>query len=115
MDDIKNIDSIFSKRTCYKFTTTKVDIELLKEVYSIAKLGSTSFNCCPLRIKLVISDDSRKRLINCVNKGNIDKVLSAPVTAIFAYDTAFYNSLHKLHPNPGSSFNFFSSNPAAAL
>jgi hypothetical protein len=36
--------------------------------------------------------------------GNLDAVKSAPVTAIFAYDTKFYEKMNATFPhNPGNS------------
>ena len=72
--------------------------ELLRRVYDLAKLGPTSANCCPMRVVFVQSPAAKERLKPCLNEGNVEKTMKAPVTAIIAYDTRFYDLLPRLYP-----------------
>ena len=77
--------------------------DLLKEIYQIMKMGPTSANCCPARIVFLKSQASRERLRSALKPNNIDKTMSAPVTAIIAHDTAFWKHAETMFPqNPGA-------------
>jgi 3-hydroxypropanoate dehydrogenase len=112
---MRKIDAIFQDRTCYKFLDKKVDKSLLKEIYDLMKLGPTSANICPLRIKFVISTAEKEKLYKCVAPTNVEKIKSAPVTAIFAYDMKFYDLVPKLFPINPSFKDYFSSSESIAF
>jgi len=81
--------------------------DLLKEIYEIMKMGPTSANCCPARIVFLKSRVSRERLRPSLKPNNIDKTMSAPVTAIIAHDTAFWKHAETMFPqNPGAQLTF---------
>ena len=81
--------------------------DLLKEIYEIMKMGPTSANCCPARIVFLKSRVSRERLRPALKPNNIDKTMSAPVTAIIAHDTAFWKHAETMFPqNPGAQLTF---------
>ena len=81
--------------------------DLLKEIYEIMKMGPTSANCCPARIVFLKSQASRERLRPALKPNNIDKTMSAPVTAIIAHDTAFWKYAETMFPqNPGAQLTF---------
>ena len=74
----------------------------LKNLYDLVRWGPTSANGCPARIVFLRSAESRQRLLPALSAGNVEKTLSAPVTAIIGYDTRFHEQLPKLFPhNPG--------------
>lgn len=50
-------------------------------------------NCQPMRLLFVKSAAGKERLQPALDPGNRDKALSAPVTAIIAYDSRFYENL----------------------
>jgi nitroreductase len=62
------------------------------------KLGPTSANSCPLRIVFVQTAESKDKLLKSSMPGNIDKIKSAPVVALFAYDPKFYEQMDKINP-----------------
>ena len=94
-------------RTCYKFLSAPVDIKLLHEIYDQVKFGPTSANGCPLRILFCSSKESREKILTTLSPGNVDHTKSAPVTAIMAYDTQFFNHMDKLFGhNPGMKTMF---------
>ncbi|WP_082633105.1 malonic semialdehyde reductase [Lacimicrobium alkaliphilum] len=81
--------------------------DVLRQLYDIVKMGSTSMNSCPGRFVFIKSDEARARLKPCLAPLNVNKVLSAPVTVIIAYDQAFYRQMPKLfahNPNAAAMF-----------
>ena len=86
-------------RTYHTWQDRPVEDILLKEVYDIMKFGATSANCSPMRVLFVKSKEAKEKLKECLAPGNIDKTMTAPVTAIFADDFEFYNHLPKLFPH----------------
>lgn len=91
-----------------------VSDELLREVYELAKWGPTSMNCSPMRVRFVRSTQARARLLSAVLPGNAEKVRTAPVVAIIAHDTAFYEQLPKLFPHRPNAGDLFRDRPQLA-
>jgi 3-hydroxypropanoate dehydrogenase len=85
-----------------------VSDELLQQCFDLAKMGPTSANCSPMRVVFVRSKEGKQRLAPALSAGNLAKTMSAPVTAIIAYDTKFYELLPKLFPHEDAS-NWFTS------
>lgn len=97
--DEASLNLIFKEaRTYAKWLNKPVSEELLHTIYNIMKFGPTSLNCCPLRIVFVKSREAKERLRPYLNEGNVTKTMSAPVTAILAYDLQFYENLPTLFP-----------------
>lgn len=85
--------------------------DLLKQLYDIVKMGSTSMNTCPARFVFIRTDEAKQRLKKCLAPLNVDKVLSAPVTVIIGHDMEFYKHMPKLFAhNPGAQA-LFENNP----
>ena len=94
------MDLMFLKgRTHFAWLDKPVDDALLWQVYDLAKMGPTSANCCPMHIVFVKSTEAKEKLKPYLDKGNVNKTMAAPVTAIIAYDLEFYNHLPKLYPH----------------
>jgi 3-hydroxypropanoate dehydrogenase len=85
-------------RTHAVFTDQPVTDEELRLVYDQSKMGPTSMNSSPLRIVFVRSAEAKARLLPALAPMNVDKVKTAPVTAIFAYDSAFHEEMPRLFP-----------------
>ena len=90
-----------------------VSDDLLKQAYDLARMGPTSANCCPLRIVFVRSAEQKEKLAPALSSGNLAKTMSAPVTAILAYDPEFYELLPELFPH-GDARSWFTSSPELA-
>jgi 3-hydroxypropanoate dehydrogenase len=86
---------------------------VIESALKMAMLGPTSGNCEPMRLVLVKSKEAKERLLPCVSSGNSEKVRTAPVTAIIAYDTQFYEHLPRLFPH-NDARSWFTSNEALA-
>lgn len=76
-----------------------VEDDLLRELYELARMPPTSANSQPVRVVFVKSREGKERLRPALAPGNVDKVMTAPVTAIVAYDLAFYDQLPTLMPH----------------
>lgn len=98
--DNSSLDVLYNNaRTHSHWLDKEVDNELLKQAYNLTKMAPTSANCSPARFYFVSSNDAKEKLKPCLAAGNIDKTMSAPVTAIIAYDEEFYEQLPKLFPH----------------
>lgn len=99
LDDL-SIDLILREaRSHYAWTDRPVPDELLRKIYEITIAGPTSMNTCPARFVFVREADAKKRLAKALKAKNIDKMMSAPVTAIIAYDPQFWTHLPFLFPH----------------
>ena len=94
------LDIIFrTARTFNKWQEKPVSDITLQAVYDLMKLAPTSANCSPVRIVFVQSAAAKEKLKPCLDAGNIDKTMTAPVTAILAQDMKFYNQMPILFPH----------------
>ena len=110
------LDVLFrNARTHNVWLPEPVSDELLHRVWDLARMGPTAANSSPLRVVFVRSPEAKERLRPALSPGNVDKTMAAPVTAIFAYDLAFYDKLPTLFPHRGEGMrDFFAGNTAAA-
>ncbi len=76
-----------------------VSDEQLKQLYELTVSGPTSANSQPARIVFVKSAEAKARLKPYLAPGNVDKTMSAPVTAIIGSDQAFYEQLPVFFPH----------------
>jgi 3-hydroxypropanoate dehydrogenase len=114
MLDAAALDLLFrSARTHNGFAAEPVSDELLQKVWDLAKMGPTAANSVPLRVLFVRSAEAKEQLRPALDKGNVAKTMAAPVTAVFAWDTAFYNEMPRLFPHLQLK-DFLAGNPAAA-
>ena len=94
------LDQIFRQARTYRaWRDEEVSDVLLEAVYDLAKMGPTSANCCPLRVAFLRSKEAKEKLRPALDAGNVDKTMAAPVTAIIAYDLAFYEKFPSLAPH----------------
>jgi len=98
--DDDSIDVILrGARSHYAWTDKPVSREILETLYEITAAGATSMNTCPARFVFVTSDEGKQRLSKSLKDKNIEKMVSAPVTAIIAYDLDFWHQLPFLFPH----------------
>jgi nitroreductase len=91
-----------------------VSDELLHELYSIARMGPTCANSNPARFRFIKSEAGKEKLAATVTPGNRDKVTSAPVVAIVAYDLNFHEHLPRLFAHNPSMQAMYEGNAALA-
>jgi len=98
--DDDSIDVILrGARSHYAWKSDAVPVELLHSLYDITAAGATSMNTCPSRYVFVTSKESKERLAKSLKDKNVEKMMSAPVTAIIAYDLDFWKDLPFLFPH----------------
>lgn len=90
-----------------------VSDETLREIYDLMKWGPTSANCSPARIVFVRTPEGKEKLAPTLSSGNLAKTLAAPVTAIVAWDSEFYERLPELFPH-GDARSWFTTSPELA-
>lgn len=101
-------------RTHNAWQNKPVPDALLREIVEIMQLGPTSQNCQPARIVFVRSADQKAKLAEATSPTNNPKIKAAPVTAIVAYDTHFYENLKRTFPHRPEAADNFRANPALA-
>ena len=108
-------DMVFRNARTHSYWRDKpVDDSLLIQAYDLAKLAPTSANMSPLRMVFVKSPEAKEKLRPLLDKGNVDKTMSAPVTVIFGMDIAFYDKLPLLFPHADAK-SWFDKLPPAVL
>ena len=96
----KALDAIFRQGRSHSFWLDKPVSEVtLQAVYDLMRMGPTSANSSPARILFARSKEAKERLRPHLIPTNVEKVMTAPVTAIIGYDLKFYEHLPKLFPH----------------
>src|SRR5512146_1247603 len=112
----EGMDLIFrAARTQNGWQAKPVSDEKLRQLYDLLKWGPTSMNCSPARILFLRSPAAKERLKPALSPGNVDKTMAAPVTAIIAYDSQFYDKLPQLFPNNPNARAVFAGDDKKAL
>lgn len=88
--------------------------ELLQRLYDALRMAPTSMNCSPARIVFVKTPTAKAKLDSALMEGNRAKTMAAPVTAIIAYDTRFFEQLPTLFPPNPKARDMFAGNAALA-
>ncbi len=113
--DASGLDLLFREaRSHNKWREEPVSDETLHALYDLLKFGPTSANCSPARFLFLRTKESKERLAPALSSGNMAKTMSAPVTAIVAYDPKFYEKLPKLFPHNPDAVSWFTSNDSLA-
>lgn len=98
--DDDSIDLILrDARSHYAWKDTPVEEDVLRTLYDITANGPTSMNSCPARLVFVNTPTGKQRLAKSLKEKNVEKMVSAPVTVIIAYDTQFWEELPFLFPH----------------
>lgn len=95
-----SLQKVFLEGRSHKYWVDKpVNEALLKDAYELARLGPTAANSNPMRLVFIKTPEAKQKLKPCLDEGNVEKTMKAPVTAIIAYDLKFYNWLPTLRPD----------------
>jgi 3-hydroxypropanoate dehydrogenase len=104
----EHMDLIFrNARSQNGWQAKPVSDEQLHALYDLMKWAPTTMNTSPARILFLRSREAKERLKPALNPGNVDKTMAAPVTAVIAYDTHFYELLPKLFPHNQNARGIF--------
>ncbi|MHB9129697.1 MAG: malonic semialdehyde reductase [Armatimonadota bacterium] len=101
-------------RTYVRWQEKPVSDDTLRALYDLMKWAPTSMNCNPVRILFLRSPEAKQRLLPALAPGNVDKTMSAPVTAILAYDLDFYQHMPRLFPSSPNARDMFANAPEIA-
>lgn len=113
MLDDKSLDTIFrSARSHNHWQEKPVDDALLQQVYDLAKWGATAANSCPARFLFIKSKEAKEKLKPCLDAGNVEKSMTAPVVVVIAQDMEFYEKLPVLFPHNKGARGWYVGNDA---
>src|SRR5258706_16446950 len=106
------LNQIFGEaRTHSAWLDKPVSDEILRQLYDLMKWGPTSANGSPGRLVFLRTPEAKERLRPALAPGNVEKTMTAPVTAIIAYDLLFFEKLPKLFPHAPGMRDLFAQNP----
>ena len=97
-------------RSQNKWQARTVSDGLLREVYELMKWGPTSMNTSPLRMLFLRTEEAKQRLIPALPPANVEKVRTAPVVAVLAYDCDFHAKLPVLFPHRPEAADMYRNN-----
>lgn len=108
MLDDRTLDTVFRvARTQNGWQDRPVSDDTLRRLYDLMKWGPTSANTQPCRLVFVRTAEGKEKLRPALSAGNTDKTMAAPVCAIIAYDSEFYENLPKQFPHNQDAINWF--------
>jgi len=106
------LDILFREARSYRaWLNEPVSDETLRQVYNLMRWAPTSANGNPARILFLRTKAAKERLLPALAPGNVDKTMSAPVTAIVAHDLKFYEKLPQLSPHDPGMRDLFANAP----
>ena len=112
--DDAGMDLLFhNAKTVYAWKNRKVPEVLLHRLVGLTLLPPTSANSSPARFVFVATPEGKEKLKPCLSPGNVDKTMTAPVTAIVAYDPEFWRHMDRLFPH-GDMKTMFEKSPEMA-
>ena len=115
MNDDKFLDLILRKARSYgDFEDREVPEALLRAAHDLMKWGPTTANSQPARIFYLKSKESREKLRPALSAVNLDKTMKAPLVALVAYDTRFWEHLPRMYHNP-DAINWYNKPPVAEI
>ncbi len=104
----ESLDVLFRQARSHNAWQDKpVSDELLRQLYELLKMGPTSANSCPARFVFIRSAEAKEKLKACLNEGNVEKSMTAPIVAIIGMDLEFYEKLPKLFPHTDARSWYF--------
>jgi len=109
------LDQLFRTARSFSYWLEKpVDDDTLRRLYELMKLGPTSANGSPARFLFLRTPAAKQRLIPALSPTNVEKVRTAPVTAIIGYDLHFYERMPTLFPHAPGYRDVFAKSPELA-
>lgn len=112
-DQARTEQRLFTEaRTHYAWLQEEVDDDTLRRIYELARWAPTGNNGQTLRAVFVKSHDAKERLRPALFPMNVDKAMTAPVTALLAYDVHWYEHMNHLAPHRPNSREQYEVMPA---
>lgn len=108
----KALDILFRQARSHSFWLDKpVSDVTLQALYDLMRYGPTTANSQPARLVFLKSNEAKERVRPHLIPSNVDKVMTAPVTAIVGYDTRFYEHLGKVFPHKPEARSWYEDEP----
>jgi 3-hydroxypropanoate dehydrogenase len=101
-------------RTANSFADTPVTDDELRSIWNLAKWAPSQTNTQPLRVLFVRSPEAKERLVPHMVEGNRAKTASAPVVAILAKDSEFFEYMPEVFPHRPTVREYFAGNESLA-
>ncbi|MSP97320.1 MAG: malonic semialdehyde reductase [Betaproteobacteria bacterium] len=115
MLDEKGFDLLFrNARSQNGFTGEPVSDAQLRHLYEVVKWAPTTMNTQPMRLVFVKSAEAKQKLAPALSPGNLDKTLAAPVCAIIAWDSAYFENLPRMFAHRAQAIDLFKGPEKAA-
>ncbi|MDX2202033.1 MAG: malonic semialdehyde reductase [Hyphomicrobiaceae bacterium] len=103
LDDQALAQLLSTARTHRSWSAAEVPDTLLEELTTLMQWGPTANNLLPARLVYVKSPAAKERLKPHLSPGNVDKAMSAPVTAVIGHDLSFFEHVPPGQP-PATGF-----------
>ena len=111
----ESLDLLFREAHTYiRWQDKPVSDDTLRILYDLLKWAPTSMNCNPMRVLFLRTPEVKQRLLPALAPGNVEKTMSAPVTAIIAYDLDFFVHMPRLFPPMAGAREMFANAPDVA-
>jgi 3-hydroxypropanoate dehydrogenase len=110
LDEAALAQLFVAARTHRAWLPRAVPDSTLRDLVALAEMGPTANNGLPARFLFVKTQAAKERLLPHLSRGNRDKTMLAPATAIIGYDLQFYRH----PPNGQESLTGFADRPDAA-
>jgi 3-hydroxypropanoate dehydrogenase len=108
------LDTIFrTARTHKHWLDRPVTPAMLMAIYELTRWGPTSANCSPARVLFVVSQEAKQRLRPHLIPENVQKTMTAPATAIIAYDLDFARHIPFLYAQEPEAKDWFNDSAVA--
>src|SRR5262249_39321708 len=91
-----------------------VSDDVLRQLYELVKWGPTSANSCPMRVLFLRTAEAKHRLKPALAPPNVEKTVTAPVTAVIGHDLTFYEKMPQLFPHRPEAGERFAKSPELA-
>jgi 3-hydroxypropanoate dehydrogenase len=112
MLDDHALDQLFrGARTFYSWEDRDVSDTTVQALYELLQYGPTSANQSPARF-LFLKGESQEKLRPHLIEPNIEKTVTAPVTAVVAWDWNFHDKIPDLFPHNPDAREWFASDDA---
>lgn len=114
MLDDKGLDLIFRTARSHNGFSGEVSDAQLRQLYDVVKWAPSTMNTQPMRVVFVKSAEGKQKLAPAMSPGNLDKTMSAPVIAILAWDTQFYENIPRMFAHRPQAIDLFKGADKAA-
>ena len=97
--DHDSLDLLFREARSHNgWQDRSVSDDQLRQIFDLMKMGPTSSNCCPARIRFLRSEAEKERLEPAIVPSNKEKTNTAPIVAIIGHDLHYWKHFERMFP-----------------